>query len=286
MTSQPTAIPGAGQEPRPSKSADELLASLIAFAGSSLRTKSKDVSDWFDDVYQILSLAERIKAASASPEPADASQQDGVSALVAALENVIKAWDSLHGSTPYVEGLGDRMEDLEFREMQQARTALASYRSQAAPGESRIVRWDRQAALEQIADERSELLAAKFNEQPFDAERLKQLDDDMNALCPRVTQDMVERLEATAQMLASVAAPGVQQAVAHTSERHFALREAHCIAALDAYFEPRPVEDGAMSRRAFEAGFTRGFDAGEKVYAPPPERATADPQPKEGGHKP
>ena len=72
-------------------------------------------------------------------------------------------------------------------------------------------------------------------------------------------------LYASAPAAPAQAVPSAQP-VAHTSERHFALREAHCIKAQDDYFAARPVEDGAMQRKAFDAGFARGFDAGEKVY--------------------
>lgn len=44
--------------------------------------------------------------------------------LLEALQAVVAAWDALHSSTTYVEGIGDRQEDLEFREMQAARAAI------------------------------------------------------------------------------------------------------------------------------------------------------------------
>ena len=62
------------------------------------------------------------------------------------------------------------------------------------------------------------------------------------------------------------------QAVAHTSERHFALREAHEIAAEEAFFQARPELEGGGFRPMFNAGFVRGFDAAEKVYATPAAR--------------
>ena len=55
-----------------------------------------------------------------------------------------------------------------------------------------------------------------------------------------------------------------------TTERHIALREGHFNAVEDAYWAPRPVEDGVMQRRAFEQGFIRGFDAAEKAYPEAP----------------
>jgi hypothetical protein len=59
-----------------------------------------------------------------------------------------------------------------------------------------------------------------------------------------------------------------------TREHHIALREGHCWPALNDYFTPRPVQDDAMSRRAFEAGFERGFDtAAELLAAAPPSPA-------------
>ena len=68
--------------------------------------------------------------------------------------------------------------------------------------------------------------------------------------------------------------------------KHIALREAECISALDAYFKPRPVEDGAMSRRAFEAGFERGFDAGGRAYAAAPSSPCAPAEPAaQGGER-
>lgn len=47
----------------------------------------------------------------------------------------------------------------------------------------------------------------------------------------------------------------------YTREQHFALREAHCIAAGDAYFEVRPhLTAFGPHRLTFDAGFVRGFD--------------------------
>jgi len=52
----------------------------------------------------------------------------------------------------------------------------------------------------------------------------------------------------------------------YTREQHFALREAHCIAAGDAYFEVRPHLDAYVQRRsAFDDGFARGFDKGTEL---------------------
>lgn len=52
-----------------------------------------------------------------------------------------------------------------------------------------------------------------------------------------------------------------------TTERHIALREGHEIGNSNAYFEARPHLDAPEARRLFRDGFSRGFDAGEKVYA-------------------
>lgn len=38
---------------------------------------------------------------------------------------VVDAWDRLHGSVQYTPGVGDMMEDIEFREMQALRAAIA-----------------------------------------------------------------------------------------------------------------------------------------------------------------
>lgn len=73
---------------------------------------------------------------------------------------------------------------------------------------------------------------------------------------------------ALAALAASEATAGVP--VAHTSERHFALREAHGHADEEAYFKARPRLDGPDERAAFRAGHQRGFDAAEKVYTHPP----------------
>jgi hypothetical protein len=48
------------------------------------------------------------------------------------------------------------------------------------------------------------------------------------------------------------------------SEREFALREAEANDAEERYFEARPVDDGAMHRRSFRAGFERAWDAKER----------------------
>lgn len=45
-----------------------------------------------------------------------------------------------------------------------------------------------------------------------------------------------------------------------TSEQHFAIREGHQIAAVDAYFSARPQIDSNDRRKVYEAGFQRGFD--------------------------
>ena len=56
-----------------------------------------------------------------------------------------------------------------------------------------------------------------------------------------------------------VAEPSDAMVEAYTSEKHFALRGAYCIAAGDAYFEARPFAPGDP-RITFDAGFVRGFD--------------------------
>lgn len=55
------------------------------------------------------------------------------------------------------------------------------------------------------------------------------------------------------------------EVVAYTSERHFALREAHGHRSEEDYFAARPNLDGPDERTTFRAGFARG----EKVYATP-----------------
>lgn len=52
-----------------------------------------------------------------------------------------------------------------------------------------------------------------------------------------------------------------QPAAPYTRERHFALREAHCIGASDAYFKAWPTHDNDAGRMLFERGFVRGFDS-------------------------
>jgi hypothetical protein len=51
-----------------------------------------------------------------------------------------------------------------------------------------------------------------------------------------------------------------------TSERHFALREGHCIGASDAYFKAWPTHDNDAGRMLFERGFVRGFDSAGRLY--------------------
>jgi hypothetical protein len=46
--------------------------------------------------------------------------------MLAAAISVIAAWDKLHGSVKYTPGVGDMMEDIEFREMQALRAAIAA----------------------------------------------------------------------------------------------------------------------------------------------------------------
>lgn len=67
------------------------------------------------------------------------------------------------------------------------------------------------------------------------------------------------------------------QANIDTFERYNAIREAHAIKAEDDYFAPRPVEDGAMQRRAFNAGFTCGFDARDRLNATPAAPTSGEP---------
>lgn len=55
-----------------------------------------------------------------------------------------------------------------------------------------------------------------------------------------------------------------------TREHHLALREAHHITDSKAYFKARAELNSYGGRTAFEAGYQRGFDAAEKVYATPP----------------
>lgn len=64
-------------------------------------------------------------------------------------------------------------------------------------------------------------------------------------------------------------------------EQQYALREAHANTASDAYFRARPMLQGSVNQRTFEAGFSRGFDAAVQVlrdlsWAP---AASADQQP-------
>lgn len=62
-------------------------------------------------------------------------------------------------------------------------------------------------------------------------------------------------------------------------ERARILREAHECESQDAYFAPRPVEDGAMQRKVFREGFYRGWDA---LAALSEQRAEPAPQPSPG----
>jgi hypothetical protein len=52
-------------------------------------------------------------------------------------------------------------------------------------------------------------------------------------------------------------------------ERYNALREGHCIAAKDAYFDARPPLDNFSHRSIFEKGFNRGYDRGYDAAAQP-----------------
>ena len=94
----------------------------------------------------------------------------------------------------------------------------------------------------------------------------------LEAACHDTTYTAPRR--AWAAMLAAAPTAPAQAAsggevVAHTSERHFALREAHGHRSEEDYFAARPNLDGPDERTTFRAGFARGFDAGEKVYATP-----------------
>lgn len=51
----------------------------------------------------------------------------------------------------------------------------------------------------------------------------------------------------------------------YTRERHFALCEAHCIAAADAFWKARPGTKDDGRAIAFDAGFVRGFDRGAEL---------------------
>ena len=86
----------------------------------------------------------------------------------------------------------------------------------------------------------------------------------------RVRQECaLDKLAAESQRL-GLYDDGEARAAQHTSERHFALREAHGHADEEAYFKARPRLDGPDERAAFRAGHQRGFDAAEKVYTHPP----------------
>jgi hypothetical protein len=50
-----------------------------------------------------------------------------------------------------------------------------------------------------------------------------------------------------------------------------ALAEAHRNQAEDDYFAPRPVQDGAMSRKSFCDGFDRGWSAAREALAAQPD---------------
>lgn len=48
------------------------------------------------------------------------------------------------------------------------------------------------------------------------------------------------------------------------SEKRHAIMQAHCIVAVDSYFDARPLIDTTDNRRLVEAGFERGFEAAPK----------------------
>lgn len=66
--------------------------------------------------------------------------------------------------------------------------------------------WNRDEALRMIADERIELLREQPQLTPAQAARLEELNAAMNALSPRVTDEMVSRIEAVAARFAQLLA--------------------------------------------------------------------------------
>lgn len=62
-------------------------------------------------------------------------------------------------------------------------------------------KWDREAAIRMIAEERVKILHLKYQGLPFDNERLESLTRDLVALTPSVTHPMAEQLERATSML-------------------------------------------------------------------------------------
>lgn len=77
----------------------------------------------------------------------------------------------------------------------------------------------------------------------------------------RLTAGIRELVAASGAETMGAAAAAVAEPVAWSSEHHFALREAHCIGASDAYFKAWPIHDNDAGRMLFERGFVRGFDS-------------------------
>ena len=71
------------------------------------------------------------------------------------------------------------------------------------------------------------------------------------------------------QFVEAQAAPEAQQAAGqepYTSDRHFALREAHCIGDGEKFWKARPGTDKDNGRAiAFDDGYVRGFDKGTEL---------------------
>lgn len=105
----------------------------------------------------------------------------------------------------------------------------------------------------------------------LEAYRYGQFSDDMldhpSPSCRSPAKPVREALRRFLDRLeAARATPPTEPVAAHTSERRFALREAHENAAERDYFDARPQIDTDDRRNVFKHGFDRGFDAGEKVY--------------------
>jgi hypothetical protein len=87
---------------------------------------------------------------------------------------------------------------------------------------------------------------------------------------PWPARTLEDEIAQTSSMLNSWSAKvNVAQAqrLTEPAERHFALRDGHAIKAEDDYFAARPNEDSKSDRRAFHAGFLRGFDEGRAIEA-------------------
>lgn len=129
------------------------------------------------------------------------------------------------------------------------------------------------AALEELKGARLALSAAKtalaakdaayaLQSKEWDAlqEKARTLDSERqaNAILTEENDRLRARLEGMAR-------------IKRTTEWHIAMREAHQIHDGDAYFAARPGKFNVpRNRDLFEAGYQRGFDAGEKVYAAAP----------------